>query len=70
MNVQKNLISVFHTPDNNGSAKVFNGPTGPFIEYYDAAGHYFFTEEYPEESISKVEDLAENWAMGYKMLNE
>jgi len=39
-----------------------------YIEYYDDNGKLFFTEEFPDKSIRYVEDAAENWAEGIKIL--
>jgi len=39
-----------------------------YIEYYDDNGKLFFTEEFLNKSIRYVEDAAENWAEGIKIL--
>jgi len=68
MNVQK-TISTYFAEGNSGRAVVVNAADGPMIEYYDAQGHHFFTQDFPGKTISDVEMIAEDWALGYKTLN-
>lgn len=68
MQVQE-TVSTYYAEDNKGKAVVCMGSTGPYIEYYDGAGHMFFTEDYEEETLPRVEAIAEEWATGYKQLN-
>jgi hypothetical protein len=65
------VISTFWKEDADGKAKadvVLNSDTYR-IEYYDARGEHFRTEEFPGKSIFYVESAAENWAQGIKVLN-
>jgi hypothetical protein len=39
-----------------------------FIKYLDDNDVMFFEESFPNNSISYVEDAAENWALGIKKL--
>lgn len=39
------------------------------INYYDVNGEFFHEEYFPGKSIYYVEDAAENWALGIKVLN-
>jgi hypothetical protein len=39
------------------------------IEYYNLQGQIFHTESFPGKSVHYVEDAAENWALGIKVLN-
>ena len=39
------------------------------INYYDVNGEFFQEEYFPGKSIYYVEDAAENWALGIKVLN-
>tara|TARA_R110000868_G_scaffold244495_1_gene500815 strand:+ start:146 stop:358 length:213 start_codon:yes stop_codon:yes gene_type:complete len=39
------------------------------IEYYNLQGLIFHTESFPGKSVHYVEDAAENWALGIKVLN-
>ena len=39
-----------------------------FIKYYDDNDVRFFEEEFPNKSITYVEDAAQNWALGIKKL--
>lgn len=40
------------------------------IEFFDTRGEMIKREEFPGKSIAYVEDAAENWAEGIKLLNE
>jgi len=68
MHTQK-TVTTYYAEDNNGKAVVCMGPNGPYIDYYDAAGHLFFTEDYDKETLSYVENLAQEWSQGFKQLN-
>ena len=64
------IISTWPTPDNRGKAVVRYSTKEEqfFIEYYDDAGHKFFSEDFPDKSIYYVEDAAYNWTVGIKEL--
>lgn len=40
-----------------------------YIDYFDSRGKKFFSEDFPNKSIRYVEDAAENWALGIKILD-
>lgn len=50
------------------SARVCKNDTTFFIEYVKD-GSVFKTESFPGKSLRYVEDAAENWAIGIKVLN-
>ncbi len=65
------LISTyFKEATNAGRAEVLKNEEGSYyyIDYYDAGGNKFFTEAFPGKSVQYVEDAAENWVSGIKML--
>jgi hypothetical protein len=39
-----------------------------YIDYYDKMGNVFYTESFHGKSVHYVEDAAENWALGHKIL--
>lgn len=39
------------------------------IDYFDGHGKRFFSEDFPNKSVRYVEDAAENWALGIKILD-
>ena len=39
------------------------------IDYYDQNDNHFHTESFDGKSLRYVEDAAENWALGIKVLN-
>lgn len=39
------------------------------IHYYNLNGQLFHTESFAGKSLQYVEDAAENWALGIKVLN-
>ena len=42
---------------------------GYLIRYYDHNGHHIMDEEFVGNSLQFVEDAAENWVLGIKVLN-
>ena len=40
-----------------------------YIDYFDGRGKRFFSEGFPNKSVRYVEDAAENWALGIKILD-
>lgn len=64
------LISTYYKEDTSGPrAEVVQEDYGYVIRYYDAAGHLFQTESFEGKSLHHVEDAAENWTLGIKVLN-
>ena len=41
-----------------------------YIKFYNDSGKQFFVEEFPNKSHRYVEDAAENWALGIKLIEE
>jgi len=39
------------------------------IDYYDINGEFVQSEHFPNKSVYYVEDAAENWTLGIKVLN-
>ena len=39
-----------------------------YLTYHEENGKRFFKEDFPNKSLSYVEDAAENWALGIKKL--
>jgi hypothetical protein len=39
-----------------------------YIKYFDNEGRKFFVEDFPDKSLSYVEEAAENWCSGIKKL--
>ncbi len=65
------LISTFFKENANAArAEVMKNEAGGYhyIDYYDPGGNKVFTEAFPDKSIRFVEDAAENWALGIKVL--
>lgn len=65
------LISTYFKENANAArAEVLKNEAGGYyyIDYYDAGGNKVFTETFPDKSIRFVEDAAENWAVGIKVL--
>jgi hypothetical protein len=65
------LISTYFKENANAArAEVLKNEAGSYyyIDYYDAGGNKVFTEAFPDKSIQYVEDAAENWAVGIKVL--
>lgn len=57
--------------ENTGSKAVvkYNDREEMFlIDYYDAKGHKFFSEDFPNKSLQYVEDAAVNWTLGIKKI--
>lgn len=66
------LISTFYESNGKaGRAEVYkDSHLGYYIEFYRADGSLITTEYFTNHSIHYVEDAAENWALGIKLLNE
>lgn len=65
------LISTYFKEDTAaGRAEVLKNEEGGYyyVDYYDAGGNKFFTEAFPNKSVQYVENAAENWVMGIKVL--
>jgi hypothetical protein len=63
------LISEYYKP-NDGSAQVRQNPKTKeyFIIYFAEDGQIFDSEKFPDKSLRYVEDAAENYALGIKIL--
>lgn len=65
-------VSTFFKEDNGGRARaevVYDGTTYS-IRYYDVNGNYHRTESYAGKNLHFVEDAAQNWVDGIKVLTE
>lgn len=69
--MQPRLISTFFKESTSSArAEVMQSADGMlYIDYYDVGGNKFMKEDFPMRSIHYVEDAAENWALGIKVLN-
>jgi len=65
-------LSTYYSDIDNGYCEVhFNYKEElAYIKYFDDNGKMFFTEEFPNKSLTYVENAAENWALGIKKLEE
>lgn len=67
------LISIYYKEENNSRARAEvireDRDGGYSIHYYHATGDLFKTESYEGKSLQYVEDAAENWTLGIKVLN-
>jgi hypothetical protein len=63
-------ISTYYSDFGKGYAEVWMDfkEEVAFIKYFDDNDVKFFEEEFPNKSITYVEDAAENWALGIKKL--
>jgi len=70
MHGRQKLISTHHSDLGEGYAEVWFDfkEELAFIKYLDDNGVMFFEESFPNNSISYVEDAAENWTTGIKKL--
>lgn len=66
------LISTYYKEDTSikARAEVVEDNGIYVIHYYNGAGNLFRTEEFAGKSLQYVEDAAENWTLGIKLLNE
>jgi hypothetical protein len=65
------LISTYFKENANAArAEVMKNEAGNYyyIDYYDAGGNKVFTEAHPGKALHFVEDAAENWTLGVKVL--
>lgn len=66
-----NVISTYYKEETEGQARaevILEGDTYS-INFYDARGEFFMQESYVGKSLRYVEDTAENWTLGIKVLN-
>jgi hypothetical protein len=63
------LSEYYHDENRQLKAIVYKTPTMYCIDYVKE-DTVFKTESFPGKSIRSVEDAAENWALGIKLLNE
>ncbi len=66
------VISTYQDDNSGGKADVCFSPKDEefFIEYYDADGHKYFTEDFPNIKLSDVEQAAEDWTLGHRKLED
>lgn len=66
------LISTFYKENisNKARAEVVEDNDDFVIHYYNAQGDLFRMENFSGKSLHYVEDAAENWTRGIKLLNE
>lgn len=64
------VSTVFKEHAASARAEIYRNDAGQyyFIEYYDHAGSKFHTETFPGKALNYVEDAADNWAKGIKVL--
>jgi len=64
------LISTYYSDTQvNARAEVYKADDGSYyIEYFGSDGHLIEQEQHQGKSIYFVEDAAENWALGIKVL--
>lgn len=55
--------------DGKAQAMIYETDGGWLIEYYDPRGSMIASEKHIGKSLQWVEDAAENWATGIKVLN-
>lgn len=61
-------LSTYYTDDDTGYCEVhfdFKDEIA-YIKYFDENGKQFYLEEFPNKSITYVNDAAENWTLGIK----
>jgi hypothetical protein len=63
------VISEYYNKDNQSKAVVVKNRNGYSIEYYGMNGLIFHTEKFEGHSLHYVENAAENWTLGIKVLN-
>jgi hypothetical protein len=66
------LIETHFKEESTGHARaeIYEASNGFSIRYIDPSGNLLKTETHPGKSLQWVEDAAENWALGIKLLNE
>ena len=70
MSSRQRKISTYYSDKGNGYAEVWMDfkEEVAFIKYFDDNKNKFYEEEFPNKTIGYVEDAAENWAVGTKIL--
>lgn len=68
-----NEISTYYSDQDDGMTATiyYHSPYNDALEYfiqYKRDGECFYTETFPGRSIYYVEDAAENWSLGIKVL--
>lgn len=61
-------VNTYKAENGLGRAEVYNDNDSATIHYYDANGNAFYHEQFPDLSLAEVENLAEDWALGYHVL--
>ena len=64
------ITTIFKENANASRAEIMKNEAGDYyyINYFDPGGNQVFTEAFPDKSLHYVEDAAENWAKGIKVL--
>ena len=70
MHSRQKHLSTYYSDHGEGKAEIWFDfkEELAFIKYLDDNDVMFFEENFPNNSISYVEDAAENWALGIKKL--
>jgi hypothetical protein len=63
------ISEYYNNKEPRSKAVVVKNRNSYSIEYYDMNGLIFHTEKFEGHSLHYVEDAAENWALGIKVLN-
>ena len=63
-------VSTYWAENNKGRAEIYVSDDGVMVEFFDDRGHLFRTSEYPNKSLTQVQNLVEDWALGYQVLYE
>lgn len=65
-------LTTIESDNGKGLAKIFfsSKNEGFVVEYYDDVGHLYFTEEFSNRTLAQVENKVEDWALGYRALEE
>ena len=63
------LSEYFSESSENMKAQVCRSENDAYFIQYIKGGEVFKTETFPGKSVHYVEDAAENWALGIKILN-
>ena len=70
MHGRQRKISTYYSDHGEGYAEVWMDfkEELAFIKYFDDNDTKFFEEDFPNKAIRYVEDAAENWTKGIKLL--
>jgi len=62
------LVST-HYKEGHGRAEIKKADSGYVVEFYNERGDMIESKNFFDKSIYFVEDVAENWTLGYKVIN-